>query len=398
MKYGLFLFALILSATSFAQINNGIWRGELILHDTLSLPFNFEVTGNKATIRNAEERIDAAIIHKSDSDVIRLPDFDAEIHFANFNGLLIGEFFNLSRKTENVIPFRAISNTGYRFFDKPERTTANISGKWKVKFDGEDEENKFSLGIFKQEGNHVTGTFLTNTGDYRYLEGEFGGNHLFLSCFDGGHSFLFTAEYKNNELINGHFFSGIHWHDTWSATPDENFKLPDERSFTHLKDGFSKIEFTFPDVNGENISLSDSQFKNKVVIIQILGSWCPNCLDETRYLSKWFNERKDQAVKIIGLDFEKITDTTVAFKNIKRMVDRYSISYPVLFAGSSIRSEAIKSLPMLNRVFAFPTTIYINRDGTVREIHSGFNGPATGQFFEDYKSSFKKLIEEMISE
>ena len=128
-----------------------------------------------------------------------------------------------------------------------------------------------------------------------------------------------------------------------------------------------------------------------------MGSWCPNCLDETRYLSKWFNERKNDDVKIIGLDFEKITDTTVAFKNIKRMVDRYTVTYPVLFAGSSVRSEAIKSLPMLNRVFAFPTTIYINKDGTVREIHSGFNGPATGQYFEDYKSNFNKLIEEMIS-
>jgi len=130
-------------------------------------------------------------------------------------------------------------------------------------------------------------------------------------------------------------------------------------------------------------------------IVQIMGSWCPNCLDETRYLSDWYNTTKPEDVRIIGLDYEKITDTTVAFRNIRRLADRYHVNYPILFGGSSNREEAGKTLPMLSRVFSFPTTIYVNKDGTVREIHSGFNGPATGQYFEDYKRGFAKLIEEM---
>ena len=155
------------------------------------------------------------------------------------------------------------------------------------------------------------------------------------------------------------------------------------------------MEFSFPDVNGKMVSLADSEFKNKVVIVQIMGSWCPNCLDETRYLSDWYNTTKPEDVRIIGLDYEKITDTTVAFRNIRRLADRYHVNYPILFGGSSNREEAGKTLPMLSRVFSFPTTIYVNKDGTVREIHSGFNGPATGQYFEDYKRGFAKLIEEM---
>ncbi len=391
-----FLAFLFFSNTLFAQINPGVWHGELILHDTIALPFNFEVVGNKATIRNADERITADITHKADSDIIRLPDFDAEIHVKNDQEILTGEFFNLSRKTENVIPFRALINSPFRFFDRPEKTNVDISGNWKATFDGEDDENKKSLAIFKQEGNHISGTFLTNTGDYRYLEGEMGGNQIYLSAFDGAHAFLFTAEVKDNKIINGHFFSGLHWHDTWSAVRDDKFQLPDERSFTHLKDGFSKVEFTFPDINGNIVSLADARFKNKVVIIQIMGSWCPNCLDETRYLSQWINERKNKNIQIIGLDYEKITDTTVAFKNIKRMIDRYSIQYPILFAGSNNRELSSKTLPMLNRVFSYPTTIFVNKDGTVREIHTGFNGPATGQYFEAFKIKFNKLIDEML--
>ena len=115
------------------------------MQDTLSLPFNFEVRGQTATIINAEERIDATISQmKSDSILIRLPDFDAELHVKQTQDVLTGEFFNLSRNEKNIIPFLGTVNTGYRFSDKPEKTTLDISGRWKAKFDGEDEENKFS--------------------------------------------------------------------------------------------------------------------------------------------------------------------------------------------------------------------------------------------------------------
>lgn len=396
MKKFLFLILLLVTQIAYSQIKPGIWRGELILHDSLGLPFNFVVKGNTATIFNADERIPATIsLMKNDSVLIRLPDFDAEIRASNMDRLLFGEFINLSRKDKNVITFRAFAETGYRFSDRPQKTTVNISGKWKAKFDGEDEESKYSLGIFQQEGNRVTGTFLTTTGDYRYLEGEISGNRLSLSTFDGAHSYLFTATVTDNEITNGHFYSGIHWHDTWSAVKDSTFALQDERSFTHLKDGYSKLDFSFPDINGKIISLSDDEYKNKVVIVQIMGSWCPNCLDETRYLSEWYNTTQPKDVRIIGLDYEKITDTTIAFKNIKRLMERYNVKYPVLYAGSSNREEAAKTLPMLNRIFSYPTTIYINKDGTVREIHSGFNGPATGEYFEDYKKAFSKLMYEM---
>ena len=199
----------------------------------------------------------------------------------------------------------------------------------------------------------------------------------------------------NNEIVNGHYFSGLHWHDTWTAVRDENFKLQDERSFSHLNPGYKKVDFTFSDITGKKISLSDKEFKNKIVIVQIMGSWCPNCLDETRFLSEWYSTNTPNDVRIIGLDYEKITDTTIAFANIKRLINRYNVKYPILFAGSSNRELASKTLPMLNKIFAFPTTIYIDKNGTVWEIHAGFNGPATGVYFEEFKRNFEKLIGEM---
>ena len=80
------------------------------------------------------------------------------------------------------------------------------------------------------------------------------------------------------------------------------------------------------------------------------------------------------------------------------MIERYNVTYPILFAGSSNRDEAGKTLPMLNKIFAFPTTIYIDKNGTVREIHTGFNGPATGEYYENFKQEFAVLIKDMQSQ
>jgi thiol-disulfide isomerase/thioredoxin len=280
----------------------------------------------------------------------------------------------------------------YRFTDKPERTSINITGRYHVVFAGEDEESKNAVGVFKQEGNHLTATFLTTTGDYRFLEGEIGGNRIWLSAFDGSHLFLFTALVHGDSLYNGEFFSGKHWHDTWNGVKDENAHLISPDSLTTLRSGQSKINFKFPDENGKLISLTDKKYKNKAVIIQIMGSWCPNCMDETKFLVEWYrqNRKNKSRIEIIALDFEKIADTTHAFHNIRRLKKQFGVSYSVLFAGPSDKKEAAKSLPMLNRIFAYPTLLFLNKEKKVVKTHTGFNGPATGEEYSTFIKQFEQ--------
>lgn len=398
MKRVLIIVLVVLSFKTHAQLKEGVWRGELIIHDSLSLPFNFDVKGSVLTVRNGEERIDAPYEKQGDSVYIHMPVFNTVISAAIFPGLdkvIVGQFVNTTRKVPYPITFRAEAGASYRFTDRPEKPAGNITGRWRAKFEEEDPGNEIAVGVFNQEGARVTGTFLTTSGDYRFLEGELAGTHLSLSAFDGSHAFLFTAEYVNGKLQSGHFFSGNHGHEMWSAERDENVKLADERSFTSLKPGYSKVDFSFPDESGKMISLSDPQFKDKAIIIQIMGTWCPNCMDETKYLSNWFNTEAPADVAIIGLNYERRMDTTYVNVAIRRLKDRYAIKYPILFAGNSDREAAAKTLPMIDRIAGFPTTIYIDKKGNVREIHTGFNGPATGKLFEEYKVNFKALIEEL---
>jgi thiol-disulfide isomerase/thioredoxin len=329
---------------------------------------------------------------------MKMPVFDSEFHFKITGEEAHGYYFNFARRENNIFTFKALRNAGYRFSDRPEQTFENLNGRWKIVFDNENDEGKIAVGMFRQEGNRLTGTIQTTTGDYRYLEGEMNGKRLWLSAFDGSHVFLFTAIVEGDSIHHGHFFSGHHWHDTWNAIRDSTVTLADPDSFTLLNPGYTSVSFSFPDENGKIISSTDEQFKNKVLIIQIMGSWCPNCMDETKFLSAYYNDNRNKDFEIIALDFEKIMDSTTVRNNIRRLKKRFDINYPVLFAGSAVKSESVKSLPSLSRVFAFPTTIFIDKNGNVKKIISGFSGPATGKDYELFIEKFNKLMEKLLSE
>ncbi|HEV7383205.1 MAG TPA: TlpA disulfide reductase family protein, partial [Dyadobacter sp.] len=153
-----------------------------------------------------------------------------------------------------------------------------------------------------------------------------------------------------------------------------------------------------PDSDGKTVSLSDPQYKDKVVIIQILGSWCPNCMDETNFLAPWYKKNKGRGVEIIGLAFEHSDKPEVSNPKLKRMINRFGMTYPVLLAGTNSDEATGKALPMLNKVMSYPTTIFIDKKGKVREIHTGFSGPGTGKYYDQFVEDFNGLMDKMIAE
>jgi peroxiredoxin len=306
-----------------------------------------------------------------------------------------GSFINHARVDKNSIPARAGLKTTV---DTPIEPTFNLSGRWEVYFAGDEAPLDLSIGEFKQTGNQLTGTFLTSTGDYRYLEGVATRNWFELSAFDGAHVFYFNGKYETDGSINGNFYSGLHWHDTWIATRSAGAQLPNPDSLTFLKPGYDKLAFTFPDVDSNTVSLSDKKFQNKVVIVQIMGTWCPNCMDETQFLAPYYSKHKAEGLEVIGLDYERIATFAKARSNLSRLKQQYGIDYTLLFAGSTDKAARAKTLPMLSDILAFPTTIYIDRKGRVRKIQTGFSGPATGPHYEKWKDDFTSFVEKLLKE
>jgi thiol-disulfide isomerase/thioredoxin len=157
-----------------------------------------------------------------------------------------------------------------------------------------------------------------------------------------------------------------------------------------------EFEFAFPDENGHLMTIDVPALAGKPKIVQFLGTWCPNCLDETKFLLEYLRN-EDPDIAIVGLAFERHTDPVKARQAIARYRQKLDISYPILLAGSSDKNEASKQLPMLNKVFAFPTLIFIDSDNRVRKIHTGFNGPAT-LHYQSFKKEFHETVISLVGD
>jgi len=400
----LFVILLVDSSILYSQsLKKGIWRGVLTLDEkeNTELPFNFDVksinTKTTITIMNGDERILVdELIFKKDSLIFKMPVFDTEFRTKLYKDSLIGVWINYARKDKNRIPFKAFANNNKRFVLTPSNSNS-FNGKWEVTFSPETKDSTKAIGVFNQKVNGTcAGTFLTETGDYRFLEGMQSGNQLFLSGFDGSHAFLFTAQSDGEKITNAKFYSGISWRENWIAKRNDTFQLRAAETITKLNEGFESIYFKFPNTKKETISLNDERFKNKVVIVQLLGSWCPNCMDETAYLSKLYKQYKNSELEIIGLAYERTTDFNKAVELVNRLKKRFDVEYEILITGVSGKDKASENFPMLNKITAFPTTLIIDKKGKVNTIHTGFSGPATGKAYTDFTQKTEKLIQELI--
>ena len=401
---GFLISCFISSGQQNRNLQNGLWRAVLERKDGSEIVFNFEAkdsAGKKILyIRNAAERLLVDdIVVKGDSVFITLPFFESQLRasFINSNELK-GVWLKRLVDKYQVIPFTAYYDQPFRFNAPSNAAMANVSGRWAVKFLKAAKNEELSVGEFVQQGNHVTGTFLNETGDYRFLEGVMDGDSFKLSCFDGGHAFLFTGKVDGDSISGGQYFSGPAFKLGWVAKKDANAQLPDEFSLTKMRQGESKFDFSFKDIDGKQVSIHDARFKNKVLLIQIMGSWCPNCMDETPFLSGLYDKYKSKGVEVIGLAYERSTDFERSQKSLRSFQKRFHVQYPILVTGvsvnDSLRSE--KTLPQLEKIEGFPTTIFINKKGEVEKIHTGFNGPGTGEHYEEQKKEFYEIVDELL--
>jgi thiol-disulfide isomerase/thioredoxin len=244
----------------------------------------------------------------------------------------------------------------------------------------------------------VLGTFLAETGDHRYLAGQVKGDELYLSTFDGAHAFLYQAKVSRDGGIAGDFWVGTAHHERWSGKRDANAALPDEYALTNLRGGSKHFDFAFPDLAGNTVTSKDPAFQGKVLIVALAGSWCPNCHDEAAFLEPLYREYRGKGVEVVSLMFEHFGDFPQAAEATHRFRQHYGIEYTTLIAGISNKDEASKKLPMLDRVHAFPTTIFVDRKGNVRKIHTGFSGPATGAHYTHFVDEVKTTLDQLLAE
>ena len=407
LKYLRFTFIIFVLASMFScqtsvePLQQGLWRGGFTVGEN-EIPFLFEAVGQTAELSsvfliNGSDRFQLKnVSYKNDSVFIPIDLYDAVLQAKILDHAIQGRLVKSGTAPDKGIPFTAKYGLAPRFAVKPEKPAVSLNGTWDIVI-GTGESAEKTVGNFDQKEALLTGSILTTTGDYRFLDGDIFGKKFELSTFGGSTPYLFKGEFSSDSVFTGEFITPR------SKQPMEGRRnatanLPDAYQVTHLKDGFTTIDFTFPNLEGQKISLSDAKYKGKVVVVTILGSWCPNCLDENAFLAGWYKENSQRGVEIIGLGFERKNDFEFAKKTLGNLKNRLNIGYEILFAGQSGKDNASKALPQLNGIASFPTTIFVDKNGKVRKVHSGFNGPATGKFYDEFKAEFNGLIDQLVAE
>lgn len=302
---------------------------------------------------------------------------------------------------KHVIPFTARRDAPYRFFPAAAAQGAaptDVSGRWAAEFTDDQGHAYAAVGEFTQRGSEVSGTFLTPTGDYRYLAGNLRDRELYLSTFDGAHAFLFHARLDEGDRLAGDYWSGLTYHEKFTARRDAQASLGEAASATTLKAGSNRLKFSFPDVDGKPVALHDPRFQGKVVVVTLAGSWCPNCHDEAAFLAPYYVANRGRGLEIVSLMFEQFGDFAAAAEAVRAFQKQADIRYPMLIAGIHDTDDAAKKLPQLKAVYAFPTTLFVDRKGKVRRIHTGFSGPATGEHYARLRQEFESTLNALLSE
>jgi len=397
------LVLLSLHAAANPPLKEGSWRASLLREDGNKIIFNLDIQQQKGKtilyVINGEEKMlvnDVSIV--KDSLFINMPVFESSFRLKIISkDSLAGVWIKRGPAKDLIMPFTATSKEQYRFEPINGNALQQAEGKWKIDFT-RGNNHEAALGTFSQKGNAVTGSILTPSGDYRFLSGTITGDLLQLSTFDGIHAMLFTAKINKDSIFEGKLFSSKAPVQLWAAIKDAKAGIP-EGEVTKVKDGEDgTLNFSFKDLDGKQVSIKDARYKNKVVIIQLMGSWCPNCMDEMAFLSDYYKHNKQRGVEIIALAYEYTTDVERSTLSLRKFQKRFDVTYPMLITPTTVsdplRTE--KTLPQLTGIKVFPTSLILDKNGKVSAIHTDFYGPGTGEYYTEYKQNFEKTINDLL--
>lgn len=375
-----------------------IWRGAIQMQGA-EMPFQFIYKTSPEPIfiiKNGDEMVPFHLSEtRNDSLFFTSATFNSSFVFKQISdSALDGYWLNAKTDSPYRLPFHADAGIPWRF--NCERSTfINLSGTYQaILLDAEGGEPEQVQLKLTQTKHLISGTFLSETGDYRYLEGVIKNDSLFLSAMDGSHAYLFTAAINKDEL-SGVFQSGLSHRQTWSAKrTNESLFLQNHTKQVPLGKPF---DFVFSDSTGSPIQLSNSTFAGKPCLISISASWCSNCLDEAVFLNELYESYRSKGLEVILISFEVVADSLTAWKNVNRFARGTNLKFDVLLGGlNSTKQSVSAALPTLNPITAYPTLIALNQSHQIVDVHSGFNGPATGLIYDQFKRDYYRLCDTLV--
>jgi thiol-disulfide isomerase/thioredoxin len=388
-----------------AQSPDGVWRGFVKTKSGEEVAFTLEVKreGDKivGSLVNGDDRTTSTSGSFDGKTLkLRFDFYDGELTATIAGDELRGTFDRQWRR--EILRRELYAKRGDSVAaTAPSNPGADISGEWVMSV-GEEQKESFWRAAFRQQGSLLRGTIIPVSGDWGELTGTFENNQLTLNRFDGINCRVFKATLTPQGTLEGFVDLGgsapkrkVVAERITAANQAAVAKLPNPNNHTRMSNAAEPFRFSFPDLDGKIVSSTDERFKDKVVIVTIGGSWCPNCHDEAPVLQEFYDRYRAQGLEVVSLAFEYTGNAERDLEQVRIFARRHGIEYPMLYAGAT--DEAEKKLSQLVNFGAYPTGIYIGRDGLVKHIHAGFEGKATGERFTRLKAEMEEGIKELLS-
>lgn len=373
----------------------GPWRAALDLAGG-TLKFGIEITGAgpqlSGKLCNGQQCDAFSSVHLAgDTLRLELADYAASITAAVQGDSLVGTYRNVGNRGPRIIPFRA-SRGRWPVSPAP----AWLSGSWYALFHGSADDTP-RIFEFRNGPAGLEGTIIGNSGDYSHFSGEASRDSFALSRFDGSFVYLLTGRLMGDTL-RGTFHAGLKAQTAFDAVRAHGPSPLKPPTAVTRADTTEPFRFAFRDVNGVLVQSDDPQFRGKVIVVDAFGTWCPTCHEAAPTLVDLYRTRHEQGLEVVGLAYEVSGDSAVDGALVRRYRDKFGIPFPLLLAGTNEVDAAAATLPQLEGFTAFPTTIFVGRDGRVRLVHAGFHGPATGAQHGALIAEFAREVDRLLAE
>ena len=399
IRSAFFTSGLMLAFTASAATNdirNGIWDGSIAYGDT-SIAFPLEISGSGGNLKlsffNGDDRVTSTSATLSGQSLKASFDhYGSRLEATVADGSIKGTYGSKRSGFHDIEahPHRAVT----------EAAGPDISGVWNIPTESSKGEHAWRF-IVRQNGTETSAAILRVDGDTGLLTGSFQNGKFVLTHFDGARAALLEIVPNADGSLQLAMAGGRGEAKKYTAfrpaeAKNKGLAEPDDfTAHTTMKDPNEKFHFSFPDINGKLVSDTDEKFKGKVVIVNVTGSWCPNCHDEAPYLAELYRKYHALGLEIVALDFEEAEQLPNP-ERLRAFIKQYGIGYTYLVAGEP--SELSAKIPQAEHLDCWPTSFILGRNGKVRETHAGFAAAASGEFNGKLKAEFASTIEQLLSE
>lgn len=372
----------------------------------MHVPFPFQIEVKNGAVRgwffNGEERIvSAGGSFENGRLVLEFPTYARRLEATlDAGGSLSGSYLPTTPGTKtSPYAFKAQHAVPQAADAHP----PDITGEWLIPTPAaQGSERAWRLTVH-QRGSGVRAVILYVGGDSGELTGAWQNGSLVLSHFDGARPARLEVRPAEGGTLQLILRSRQEGQDlpltAYRAEVARAQGLPeaaDPAQHTRMKDPSEPLRFSFPDLDGHLVSNTDSRFHGKVLVVDIGGSWCPNCHDEAPLLEEFYKKYRAKGLEVVSLSFEDEQEQLTHPTRLRAFIQHYGLDYTILLAGTT--DQLNEKLPQAQGLDSYPTTFFAGRDGRVRAVHAGFAANVTGQYNTRLRYDFERQIVLLLAE